>query len=231
MNKDTLYKIGFWSAAAVATEVLIFAVMLILGLWFNTKYLSYAICFLLALTFLILMVCIHYTADHDKKFWSHLGICAALLYAGMCMLCYYVQIAAVRTNSFNLPAEAVKMFEYAPGTAFFAINMLGYAFMTLSTLFASQAFTGPGITKWIKYTMLFHGIFFIPTLVFPCLSFPQSADTLQASNRFGEIALLFWCLIFIPIPILLAAFFKEQPPETSEPKSATEGEDRKAALK
>ena len=64
-------RIGFWSALVIAVEVTIFGISLLLP---DALTIAFLASFLLAPTFVALMVGIHYSAPAEKKLWSHMGL-------------------------------------------------------------------------------------------------------------------------------------------------------------
>ena len=210
MDNKATYKVGYWAAVLVALEVAAFAAMLVAGLLGrDTGYFSFAVCFLLAASYVALATGIYQYSSNKRKIWANLGLDFGIMYAVLCSVSYYVQFAVVRNNSLQLPDSILKAFVYTPGSFVFALNMLGYAFLCLSTLMLVPVFYGRSQReRWLRRFMAFHGIFIIPTMIFPALKL-GSGHALQSAGQFGNYALLFWCVIFIPIPLILAGIFKD----------------------
>ena len=97
------------------------------------------------------------------------------------------------------------MIRFTSGSPAFALDMLGYTFMCLSTLVLVPAIVGKGQETVLKTFCAVNGFLAVPTLVFPALRFSQSGS--GSSEAFGCIVLLFWCIIFLPIPIIYARLF------------------------
>lgn len=208
-SADTL---GFWAALIVALAVGAFAVTLLLNLPLE---LGFAASFVLAPSFVALMVGLHYYAPPEKKVWSHLGLAFAIMYAVMCTISYFVQLAVVSSNPLQVSADAMKMFGFSPGSAVFAQDMLGYSFMCLATLAAAPVFVGGRLEGWLKGLFIAHGLLFAPTLVMTVLfPFLSQGPASGGSDQIGTLVLLGWCAIFIPIPILLAVLFGRRAPST-----------------
>jgi len=64
----------------------------------------------LAPTFIVLMVSIHYYAVSEKKIWSHLGIAFTLVYAVMASINYITQLTVVRLSILNKETDGLAMF-------------------------------------------------------------------------------------------------------------------------
>lgn len=155
------------------------------------------------------MTCVHYSAPEEKKIFSHLGMVFSTVYAIMLMITYYTLLVVVRTNSFGLPPESLKLFTFTPGSLMFALDMLGYSFMCLATLLAAPVFYGSKLDNWIRKLFIVNGMFFLPSLVFPAFTFPQDRGSIEATSLGGVIGYLFWCTLFASIAVLLAKKFKQ----------------------
>ena len=189
--------VGIVSSIATAIVVFVFAVLLIVGFWTDTSDLSYLVCLILPIFVIGITTSLHLSNDEAKKIFGLLAFIFSILYAAFCMQCYYTQLAVVRNNSLGLPPDMLKVFSFTPGSTMFSIDMLGYGFLCLSTLIMSLA-----LPKGFLKTMSFiHGLFFIPTWIYPLLSFPQDAASVSGASYGGVIALLVWCALYLPIPI------------------------------
>lgn len=205
----SIKKMGFYSSLFVSITVASFAVLLCIGLFVETAMLSFGACLILAPCFVVMIISVFYITPTNNKIWGHIGISFAIIYAVLILITYYTQLAVVRTNSIEVSNEVLKLFEFTPGSFLFSIDMLGYGFMCLATLAISQVFINKGISKWIKRFSIIHGFFFIPTITYPLLSFPQEQTSIETAAKMGSLALIAWCIIFIPIPILLVKYFKD----------------------
>ena len=82
---------------------------------------------------------------------------------------------------------------------FFNYDLLGYAFVGLSTFFVGfslKPINNNG--QWLQRLLWIHGIFFIPCLIVPMLPiFKPGTDSI-----IGTILLEFWCIYFLPVCIL-----------------------------
>ena len=206
IRNDEIQRLGFISSLIMFLMATLFAVALIIGFWAQTisNILSYIVSFIIAPAFVIMIISIHFSTPVEKKIWSFIGIAFAIIYAVFVVLTYYTQLA-IAFNPPNLPTDIISMFDYqVTGSWMFVVDMLGYSFMTLSTLFTAFAFSNKKYEKGLKRIFIVHGVFVVSTLVFPLL--PLGATT-EESKTFGSIALLVWCMIFIPLAGLVSRFF------------------------
>ncbi len=61
--------------------------------------------------------------------------------------------------------------------------------------------------RWLKWLMIIHGAFFPGCFVMPMTGMFTSMAAGKTGNG-GSIALLFWCLYFMPIGILAFRHFR-----------------------
>jgi hypothetical protein len=196
-------KVGLIAAVLLTLETVAFGIALPIPTAANAAYLA---SFLIAPTFVALIVAVHYTAPESKRIWSHLGLAFAVIYAVLCGLNYYVQLTVVRTNVLGAPSALIEMLRFTPGSLMFAQDMLGYTFLCLATLAAAPVFSGDRLSRWLKGLFIAHGLVFVVPLIFPTLSFSDGAS----GDEIGVLANLFWCALFAPIAVLLALYFRRR---------------------
>lgn len=214
MENRLVYKIGYWSSVSVTIFVVIFGICNILGFFgFETLYYSFVSSFFIAPSFICLIIANFYYAEPEKKIWGLMALSFSIIYAVVVMIVYFMQVTYVNINSATLTEEILSVINFKPGSAFFALDLLGYAFMSLATFFAGLIFDSKqNITKWIKRLFVFHGIFFIPCLVLPTIDFSQAgAGSLSDSiNIMGAAGYIFWCLYFSTLSILCAKLYSDE---------------------
>ena len=163
-------KIGFWSALCSAFFYLAFDIAAILNMsgvltsqyWISILYYTPSI--FLALSFVIMMVSIHYYASPESKIYSHIGVTIACIYATINCFIYIIQVLIIAPSMLNGQFDSVALFEMAPGKPLIAANALAYTLMGLSTLFSAFAFKGSALKKTVRTVLFIHGII-SPTIV------------------------------------------------------------------
>jgi hypothetical protein len=154
---------------------------------------------LLAPTFIVLMVSIHYYAAPDKKIWSHLGIAFALIYAVMASINYITQLTVVRLSIMNKEIDGLAMFVMGNSHSIFWALASAYAFMNLAMLFAAPVFDGGRLERAIRCLFFANGASVVVTI------FGIVVD----SPPIYLLGSLFpWCVIFSWATWLLAVMFK-----------------------
>ena len=201
LNK-TVSRIG---AAVVTVTVFLFAVCLIIDFTFG----SYIVCMFLPIGYIMMAAGFHHESADDRKAVSMIGMVLSAVYAVLIFLVYFAQTTSIQLG--GLSEGAVAVLDFRKGGLIFNYDLLGYGMMALSTFFiglSSQA--GSREEKWLKYLMMIHGIFFIGCFIMPMTGMFKSMAS-GATSKGGVIALVCWCVYFLPIGILSYWHFGGQP--------------------
>ena len=109
--------------------------------------------------FLVLVVSIHQLATPDRKIWSHLAVVFATAYAVLISMVYFVQLTLVAPRVGRGEIEGIEVFLFTPFDSFlYAVDILGYSFMSLATLFAAMVFTGKGLERVVRWFLTANGL-------------------------------------------------------------------------
>ena len=173
--KSTFNKLGFWAAIlSAAFAVLWFVTFNMQDLlasvpdWRNLD--AYAESFrmvrllliypslLLALTYVVLLVCVHGYAAEDKKVWSLTALSIGILYAAMASVNYNIQASAVRQSLAAGEIAGIEMWiPDNPHSVFEALSN-SYGYMAVSMFFAGFVFRGGGLQRWIRIVLFAQAI-------------------------------------------------------------------------
>ncbi len=211
MNTKVGSRIGRAAALGVAASTAVFAVSLVwemVDLSEFAKNLGYAASILIALSVVVMMAAFYDLTRENDRIFGLLALAAAVIYAPLCIGTYFLQLSAVASNPLNLSGEVLKAITFKPGSPIFAIDMLGYAFLCLSTLAAGFALTETK-DRLFRALCFFHGALVVPTIASPILSglfLTASGET----DFTGHYVLLFWCAVFVPIALLFRIYFKSE---------------------
>lgn len=197
--------IGKASAFLTGVSVLAFAASLIAGFFCDSLF---ACCFssmLIALGFVPFMAALNAcNSNPSHRACSIAAMCFATVYAVLVFLVYYAQCTSVRLNS-GLSEEALSLISYGHlGSLFFNYDLLGYAFMALSTFLTGCIL--PSVdrsSRILKALLMLHGIFFISCFLVPL--FP--VFTPNTNSTVGSLLLLAWCAYFLPICVIGFRYF------------------------
>ena len=203
MNR-TVSKIG---AAVVTVTVFLFAVFIIADFTFG----SYFVCMLLPIGYIMMAAGFQHESDEKTRVSANIGLILAAVYAVLILLVYFAQTTTVLTEPLN--DQASRILQYNRGGLLFNYDLLGYGMMALSTFFIGLSMKAENKTDhWLKRLLIIHGVFFPGCFIMPMTGmFTSMAD--GKSGNGGSIALLFWCLYFIPVGILAWKHFRDRDEE------------------
>ena len=155
---------------------------------------------LLGSAFLVLAVSVHQLADAGKKIWSHAAIAFATAYAVLVSAVYFVQLTLVAPRMLQGRVAGIEPFLFVPFDSFlYAVDILGYSFMSVATLLAANVFSARGIEARVKFwltanglllpflalQMFFHPLIWIASLW--AITFPASTWSLAVLFQRAEL--------------------------------------------
>ncbi len=193
-----LSKIG---AIIVTVTVFLFAVFIVCGCHFG----SYLVCMFLPIGYVMMSAGFQHESSDQTKVSANIGLVLAAVYAVLILLVYYAQTTTVRLEA--LSDQAAKVLNYQNGGLMFNYDLLGYGIMALSTFFIGLSIQARNKADlWLKRLMMIHGVFFLSCFFMPMTGmFTHMTDGRNGSG--GGIALLFWCVYFLPIGVLAYRHF------------------------
>ncbi len=174
-------KLGYWSALLCLSTFVIWIICFVaifqlnpLFTWTNLsdfiaysntynqsfKYLAQFAMLIFAPAFLIVINCLHDYATADKKIFTRIAIGFAALFAVCAGIHYFVQISSVRLSIAKEQLDGLEQFiQSNPTSGIAGINIAGWTlFFSLSSFFAAPVFSGKGLNRVIKYTLIANGI-------------------------------------------------------------------------
>lgn len=161
--------------------------------------------------FLVLMAAVHQLAPGDRKVWSSSALAFATAYTVLIGINYYVQLTWVAPRLAQGRIEGMEPFLFTPFDSFlYAVDILGYSFMSVATLFASRVFTGDGHERVVRFFLLANG------LLLPFIALQMYVHALI------WIAAL-WAVTFPGATWSLALLFRRLEPADSASARATGG--------
>ena len=180
----------------VTVTVFLFAVFLII----NFSMGSYFVCLILPIGVIMMTAGLHNECEDDCKVAANIGLILAAVYATFIMLVYFTQLTTVNNEQLN--EQATNLLEFGKFGLVFNFDLLGYGVMALSTFFTGLSMKPRNKTdKWLRALMMIHGMFY-----FSCTFMPITGVFVRASSGGsgigGRLALVAWCVYFLPIGIL-----------------------------
>ena len=123
------------------------------------------------------------------------------------MFVYFAQLTTVKNEQLN--EQAVNLLKFDKFGLIFNYDLLGYGVMALSTFFTGLSMKPKNkMDKWLRALMLIHGVFY-----FSCTFMPMTGMFAKMSSGGdgigGRLALVVWCVYFLPIGILSFIHFKK----------------------
>jgi hypothetical protein len=112
---------------------------------------------LIAPSFLLLMISVHYAAPQPAKIWSHAAISFATVYASLVSLVYVTWLFVVEPHVLNGTQSQVELLVFKPGSFMQMADGIGYTFMGVAALFAAPCFIGPGLARWARFLSIVSG--------------------------------------------------------------------------
>jgi hypothetical protein len=173
---NTASRFGFWAALAACAAAVGYIVPQFLQLagiltdpW--DRILIFAPSLLLAPAFVLTVAAVHVAAPPALRVWSLSGLALAILYAAHVSMIYVMQLGAVIPHDMRGEGLAVAWAACCVhGMPTMAIDLLGYTWMSLSTLLLAPAFPGGGLRQWLRVALIANGVMAIP--VFGQLKWP-----------------------------------------------------------
>jgi hypothetical protein len=110
-------------------------------------------------SFLVLMISVHQLATADRKIWSHAAVAFATMYAVLISTVYFVQLTFVGPRLARGEIQGIEPFLFKPFDSYlYAVDILGYSFMSVATLFAARTFTGGGLNRVARWFLTANGL-------------------------------------------------------------------------
>ncbi len=159
----------------------------------------------LGVSFVIMMSCLHQQAGRPVKVWSQTALAFAIMYGTFICMNYYVQLTLVAPQLYQGEvSNEVKPFLFTVFNSFtYSVDLLGYSFMSLATLFAAFAVTGGSrLERTARWFLLANG-FVLPFIALQTFYHPLI-----------WIASL-WAVTLPGAAIALAILFRSDPWNTS----------------
>lgn len=200
MNR-TIAKIG---SAAVTVTVFLFALFLLV----NYSLGSYFVCIILPVGFIMMTAGLQSECESDRKVAANIGMVLAAVYAVFIMLVYFTQLTTVNNEQLN--EQASKLLKFNSYGLIFNFDLLGYGVMALSTFFTGLAIKPKNRSdKWLRALMMIHGVFYLSCTFMPMTGMFTKISS-GGNGLGGRLALVAWCVYFLPIGILAFVHFGRQ---------------------
>ena len=191
-------------SAIVTVTVFLFALFLMI----NYSMGSFFVCIILPLGFIMMTAGLHNECENDRKVAANIGMVLAAVYCVFIMLVYFTQLTTVKNEDLN--EQALNLLAMSRCGLIFNYDLLGYGIMALSTFFTGLSMKAKNkADKWLKAIMMIHGVFY-----FSCTFMPMTGMFLKMTSGGdglgGRLALVAWCVYFLPVGILSFLHFRKR---------------------
>ncbi len=192
-------------AAIVIITVFLFALFLLI----NYSLGSYFVCLILPIGFIMMTAGLHSEIESDRKVAANIGLILAGVYSTFIMLVYFAQLTTV--NNEQLTEQAAKLLAFDRFGLIFNYDLLGYGVMALSTFFTGLSMKAKNkADKWLKALMMIHGVFYFSCTFMPMTGMFSKMSTPGGDGLSGRLALVAWCVYFLPVGILSFFHFRKR---------------------
>ena len=191
-------------SAVVTVTVFLFAIFQII----NYSMGSFFVCLLLPIGFIMMTAGLHNECETNRKVTATIGMSFATVYCMLIMLVYFAQLTTVKNE--QLTEQAAKLIDFSKFGLIFNYDLLGYGIMALSTFFTGLSMKAKNkADKWLKILMMIHGMFFLSCTFIPMTGMFSKMSS-DGSRIGGRLALVAWCIYFLPIGILSFLHFRNR---------------------
>ena len=158
--------------------------------------------FLIAPSFVVLMASLHSCAPDSKKVWSQIGLSFAIIYAVVVGLNYFLFLTVVQQNP---QLYSWLSMDLRPDSAFWALEVLGYTFMSLGALFLAPLLTRGKIEHTIRWL-------FVGNAALNIIAVAAYLQTVNPVHPLVLGSLGLWGVVFPIATALLAVVFRRGEP-------------------
>lgn len=163
MSQRKTHHLGMWAALAACAASAGYGVVQTMQVLGITKppldaILIFGVSICIATPFVIAMVSLHYVVLAEKRVWTHAGLVFAGMYATLVSLVYLTELFVTIPAQLQGDADKVLFVTLNPHSFFWAVDALGYVFMSFATLLAAGAFAWRGLQGWLKLFLVAHGL-------------------------------------------------------------------------
>ena len=161
--------------------------------------------FLMALLFVVLVVCIHHYAPADKQIFSQIALAFAVISATAHATNYFIQLAVVQSSLLKGELQGLSLFsQYNPHGVFIALEDVGYLMMGVAFLFIAVVFSRrEKLERAIQTLFIISSVLAVGSLILLALLYGSDLE-----YRYEVVAILVDWITLIISGVLLSIFFK-----------------------
>jgi hypothetical protein len=162
--------------------------------------------FLMALLFVVLVVCVHHYTAVDKQVFSQIALSFSVISAAAHAINYFIQLAVVQPSLLKGEIEGLSLFsQYNPHGIFIALEDIGYLMMGVAFLFVAAVFgRHERLERVIRLLFITSSVLAIGSLILLTLLYGSNLE-----YRYEVVAILIDWIALIISGALLSVFFKQ----------------------
>ncbi len=213
---DRSYRLGAWSAGCVVVIGVLYAVTLAVGflqVGFDDPIVDPVLAIMEVLTLLsasalvVTMASVHWYAADERKVYAVIALAFTVAFAGVTSVVHFVELTAVRQLGEGLITW--------PSAAYSAELLAWDWFLGLGLIFAAPVFSGAGIQRWVRRTLLLSGV----------LTIAGTAGPLIGDMRLQRIGIVGYAVV-LPVAcfLLMRLFNSASPTDMSLRERAARGD-------
>jgi hypothetical protein len=109
--------------------------------------------------FVTMVASIHQLSAPDRRVFSQAALAFATVYAALISINYFVQLTWVAPRLARGQTAGIEAFLFTPFDSFlYSVDILGYGFMSVATLFAARVFNGNGLERTARLFLTANGL-------------------------------------------------------------------------
>jgi hypothetical protein len=202
-----LLRVGFWAAVAVTVSYTAWDVGFAISALFKWPVdliVQWAPSAFIPAAWLVLMVSVNRWAAEERRVFSESAIAFGIVYAVLSTSVYFVQLSVAIPKEMAGAQVGTLLWEQ-PRSFPYAMDILGYTFMSLSALFAAFALRRNGVERQARWALIVAGL---PAFVLPIQLWWLPAEFAAAPTLIG----------FPAAGVLLALLFHRE--STAHPRGS-----------
>lgn len=207
-NISAIASVGKWSSlyGGICTFISALAISPFLFDFDSNGGINYLCWFMVSLSYLLMTLSNTYIvkthSNVTEAFYSDVASTFATMYACYECVVYYLQLTYLRRATDPIGKSLI---EDETGSPIFALDMLGYFFLSVSSIFVALSLKNQD-HKLLKYLLFVHGYTGMTCIVVPGLPMIYDKDSGE-DDVMWQFVILFWSALFTPICFFMSNYF------------------------
>jgi hypothetical protein len=193
-RRDAVVQDAARAGARASIATAFFTILFALSGFLDAPNASYAVCLLLPLSYVVQCVSHRHVIPAEGALFAELAVVFAAMYCACICVVYYTQLTFVRLGKPS--PDALSVVQYPPPSAFFAVDILAYTFLGISTLFVALSIEDSE-SRALKTALFVHFVQAIVGFAIPLTPMVWGPPKEDDGDDFNWMVPLYgWCLVF-----------------------------------